>query len=235
MTFRLGRQEFEFGSGRLFSASETLNVRRSFDGFRASGQAGAWTFHSILAKPAETNRGVFDDVPDHSQTLWGAGAIHPVPRLSGGNISIYYIGFGRREGRFQSGSGRELRHTMGSRFFGKAGAAEYNYELVCQWGSFGDGRIRAWAVATDSSYVFSKLLFSLQPGVRFDAASGNRNPQGNILGSFNPLFPGTAYSGKIGLLGPTNIIDVVPTLRFKPPQTRDGAGRVGHVLAPEYQ
>ena len=33
-TIRAGRQEVEFGSGRLVSASEGLNVRRSFDGAR---------------------------------------------------------------------------------------------------------------------------------------------------------------------------------------------------------
>jgi hypothetical protein len=216
VTFRLGRQEFEFGSGRLFSASEVLNVRRSFDGFRVSGQAGAWTFHAVAAKPLETNVGVFDDVPDHTQTVWGVGAVHPIPALRGGNASLYYIGFDRKLGRFDSGSGRELRHTLGTRIFGKKGGFDYNEEFVYQGGSFGPRSIRAWAVATDSTYAISRIPWTPTPGLRFDAASGNKNANTKHLGDFNPLFPGTAYSGKIGLLGPTNIIDLTPTFRLKP-------------------
>ncbi len=216
VTFRLGRQEFEFGSGRLFGASELLNVRRSFDGLRVTGQAGSWTFHSIVARPVELNPGFFDDSPDHSQTVWGAGAVHPVPYFKGGNFSLYYIGYDRKRGRFQAGTYREQRQTVGSRIFGKAGGFEYNDELVFQWGTFGPGPIRAWAVATDTSYVLSGARFSPQPGFRFDAASGDKSSQDNRLESFNPLFPSTAYSGKIGLLGPTNIVDFVPTFRLKP-------------------
>ncbi len=216
VTFRLGRQEFEFGSGRLFSASEVLNVRRSFDGFRITGQAGAWTFHAVAAKPLETNVGILDDVPDHTQTVWGVGAVHPIPGLGGGNASLYYIGYSRRLGRFDSGSGQELRHTLGSRIFGKKGGLDYNYEFVYQGGSFGPRSIRAWAVATDSTYALGRMPWTPTPGLRFDAASGNKNANTDHLGDFNPLFPGTAYSGKIGLLGPTNIIDLTPTFKLKP-------------------
>jgi len=216
VTFRLGRQEFEYGSGRLFGASELLNVRRSFDGFRVTGQAGSWTFHGIVAKPAETNAGFFDDSPDNRQTVWGAGAVHPIPHLRGGNASLYYIGYDRKRGQFQGGAGREQRHTLGSRLFGKAGGLEYNEELVYQWGTLAEGPIRAWAAATDTSYVFARMRFAPQPGIRIDAASGDNDPQDKRLESFNPLFPSTAYSGKIGLLGPTNIIDLVPTFRCKP-------------------
>ena len=33
--------------------------------------------------------------------------------------------------------------------------------------------------------------------------------------TFSALFPGTAYSGKIGLIGPSNVIDTTPTLRLR--------------------
>jgi hypothetical protein len=41
LTFRLGRHEMDFGSGRLISAGEGLNVRRSFDGLRVIYRQGA--------------------------------------------------------------------------------------------------------------------------------------------------------------------------------------------------
>lgn len=52
-------------------------------------------------------------------------------------------------------------------------------------------------------------------GIRFDSASGDRNPGGKTLGTFNPLFPSTAYSGKIGLIGASNVIDATPNIRLR--------------------
>lgn len=34
------------------------------------------------------------------------------------------------------------------------------------------------------------------------------------LGTFNPMFPDVAYSGRIGLVGPANNIDITPNLRM---------------------
>ncbi len=220
ITFRLGRQEFEFGSGRLIGASELLNVRRSFDGFRMTARAGQWTVHSLAAKPAETNIGFFDDSPDHRQTVFGAGAVRPHPLIQGGSLSFYYILYLRKLGRFNAGSAEETRHMIGSRTFGTHTAntvnvVDYNLEFVYQWGTFGSGNIRAWAVASDVGHLWTKAPLAPRLGLRADAASGDRNPLDRRLESFNPLFPSTAYSGKIGLLGPTNIIDVNPVGRLR--------------------
>jgi hypothetical protein len=213
---RLGRQEFEFGSGRLISAGELLNVRRSFDGVRVSGQLGPWTFHSIAVRPVLTNPGVLDDKPDHAQLVWGAGLVHPNPRAKGGYFSVYYIGFDRRAARFDSGLGQERRQTFGSRVFGAGANWDYNYELIAQWGSFRDEPIRAFAISTDTGRSFANARFKPRIGVKTDVGSGDRDAEDTTLQTFNPLFPNTAYSGKIGLLGPQNIIDVEPSVRLKP-------------------
>ena len=47
--------------------------------------------------------------------------------------------------------------------------------------------------------------------------------------SFNPLFPGNAYSGAVGLLGPTNLTDLTPALTVTP-----WRGLVLGVEAPSY-
>ncbi len=220
ITLRLGRQEFEFGSGRLIGASELLNVRRSFDGARITARAGQWTLHSLAAKPAETNPGYFDDSPDPRQTLFGAGAVRSHPLIPGGSLSLYYIGYMRRLGRFNAGAAEETRHTIGSRSFGthaasKLNVVDYNLEFVHQWGNFGSSNIRAWAAASDVGHVWAQAPLAPRLGLRMDAASGDRNQADRKLESYNPLFPSTAYSGKIGLLGPTNIVDVNPVGRLR--------------------
>ena len=104
-TLRLGRQEFEFGAGHYLSASEVFNVRRSFDGARVIGQAGSWTFNALAARPAEVNAGIFDDSPDHTQTVWATGIFGPHPVIPKTNLSVYVIGFDRKLGRFDHGAG----------------------------------------------------------------------------------------------------------------------------------
>jgi hypothetical protein len=47
-------------------------------------------------------------------------------------------------------------------------------------------------------------------GLRLNITSGDAGH--GSLGTFNPMFPDNAYSGKIGLVGPSNSIDVTPNL-----------------------
>lgn len=217
LTLRLGRQEIEFGSARLISASEALNVRRSFDGARLIYKRGSWTVNAIAVKLTAAKRGLFDDVPEPAQTFWGVGLIRPRPAARGG-WSLYYLGLDRKSARFDQGTGREVRQTIGSRFWGNRDNLDYNYELIGQWGSFAEGAnrgaIRAYAMATDTGHTFRSAPFTPRLGVRFAIASGDRDPGDRRLQSFNPLFPGTAYAGLIALIGPTNTIELAPALRF---------------------
>lgn len=214
-TIRVGRQELEFGVGHFLSAAEVFNVRRSFDGVRLIGQAGKWTAQAVGVRLVETRPGAFDDVPDHGQTLWGAGLIGPHPLERHGNISIYYLLLDRKQGRFDQNSGPEIRHTLGSRSFGKHYNWDYTYEALYQWGSFRGGAIRAWAFAGETGYSLPQAPLSPRIGLRSDIASGDRDPLDPRLQTFNPMYPGTAYSGKIGLVGPANVIDATPNIRLR--------------------
>jgi hypothetical protein len=215
VTLRAGRQEFEFGAGHFISASEVFNVRRSFDGVKLSIHAGAWTLLAIAARPDLTRPDAFDDVPDHQQTMWGAGAFGRNPLIRHANLSIYYIGLDRKLVRVDQGAGRDRRHTVGSRTWGKLRGWDYNYELSFQLGTFGRGNIHGLGAASDTGYTFAKAKFAPRLGLRANMTSGDKDPREPDTQSFSPLFPGTAYSGKIGLIGPSNIIDTTPTLRLR--------------------
>jgi hypothetical protein len=216
LKLRLGRQEVEFGSARLISASEALNVRRGFDGARAIWQRGKWAVNVLAVKLTASNAGFFDDKPETARAFWGAGVIKQRPTARGG-WSLYYLGLDRQEARFAQGTGREVRHTLGSRFWGARKGFDYNYEGIGQWGGFGTGAtrkiIRAYALATDTGYTLKALPFTPRVGLRAATASGDRNPNDAQLNSFNPLFPGTAYSGAMALVGPVNTLEAAPTLR----------------------
>ena len=215
VTFRLGRQELEFGSGHYFSASEVFNIRRSFDGARVFFKTGNWTWNALAVRPVESNRDMFDDPPDHTQRVWAAGVFGPNPFIKKGSISFYYIGYDRKLNVFDKGAGRETRHTTGSRISGIVKSFDYNYEILFQTGHFRGGPIVALAVATETGFSRPSWRFSPRFSLRSDTSSGDRDHLGSTLGTFNPMFPTTAYSGKIGLIGAGNIIDVTPNARFR--------------------
>ena len=52
-------------------------------------------------------------------------------------------------------------------------------------------------------------------GFRANVTSGDKDRNDPDSQTFSPLFPGTAYSGRIGLIGPSNVIDTTPTLRLR--------------------
>jgi Alginate export len=59
------------------------------------------------------------------------------------------------------------------------------------------------------------MTFSPRLGLRANIISGDRNPNDPNLQTFNPLFPRGKYFGEIGLIGPSNLIDVHPTLTLQ--------------------
>ncbi len=134
VVLRLGRQEFEFGSGRFVDVREGPNVRQAFDGVSAKWKTSAWTVDGLAAKPVLNGNGVLDAPPNHASTFWGVYAVHPLPEIKGGNIDLYYLGLARKNTPFEKGSQSELRHTVGGRFWGGRNGWSYNSETMFQWG-----------------------------------------------------------------------------------------------------
>jgi hypothetical protein len=212
IAIRAGRQEIEFGSGHLVAASEGLNVRRSFDAIRPIYKQGKWTANGLFAKLVAIKTGIFDDSVQSQQTFWGIGAVRDLPKASGG-ISFYYLGLNRKSAKFNQGNAREIRHTFGNRIWGNIKKFDYNYEIIGQTGTFGTRQILAWALATETGLNFVQRPNSFRLALRSNATSGDQDTLDNKLQSFNPLFPATAYSGTIALVGPTNVMDLSPSFR----------------------
>jgi len=211
LTLRSGRQELAYGSQRIISVREGPNVRQSFDGFRLMYRTGEVQIDGFAAKPAQTNRYVFDDETDNSKALWGTYAVLPFPLLPKGNIDLYYIGLYRGKAGFDQGAARETRHSLGARLWRTAAPLDYNFEAIYQWGSFGNSDIRAWTFASDTGYTLS-LPLRPRIGLRADIASGDDDPANHDLQTFNPLFPKGAYFSEAGLIGPANFIDLNPCI-----------------------
>ena len=214
LVLRIGRQEIAFGSMRLVSFREGPNVRQSFDGFRLSFCEIGWNVDLLATKPVETNVGIFDDAPDHARSFWGIYAVHSVPFLPKATADIYYLGLDRKRAKFDQGTEREIRHSIGARVSRPVGGVDYNFEALYQWGAFGPGHISAWTVASDTGYTVKDIAWKPRLSLKADVASGDKDPNNPDLQSFNPLFPKGSYFGEDGLIGPVNFFDLHPTIEL---------------------
>jgi hypothetical protein len=212
LTLRPGRQEMFYGSGRLIDVREGANLRRSFDAARMLLKEGDWQVDGFWSKPVRNRPGVFDDDPNPRVSFWGVYAVRPLAVLPDGHADLYYLGFENDLATYNRGTGRELRHSLGTRIWGRPMPWEYNGEYVWQFGTFGHGDIDAWTAANAVRYNFQGLPLSPRFGVRFDVASGDLNPHSPNLQTFNPLFPSGAYFNLANPIGPQNIIDCHPVL-----------------------
>ncbi len=212
LTARLGRQELEYGSGRLIDVRDGPNLRLSFDAARLLLHTGDWEVDGWWGKPVLNQPAVFDDIPDPDRSFWGVYAVGPLPLLPKGNIDLYYLGFENKDAVYAQGPGYELRHTLGTRLWGRPLPWEYNLEYDWQFGTFGPGNIEAWSAAHAIRYNFSDLPLKPRLGLRFDFTSGDNNPASPNLQTFNPLFPSGMYFNLLNPVGPLNMIDLHPTI-----------------------
>ena len=210
---RIGRQELEYGSGRLIDVREGPNVRLSFDGFKAKCKIGSWQVDGFVVRPDLDNPGFFDNAPNHAVGFWGVYATQALPHKT--SLDLYYLGLSRKQATFQRGTAQELRHSLGARISRPVATErpgwDFDYEGLWQFGSFGSADIRAWTFATDTGYRIPTVPLKPRFSVKADISSGD-DPNSNTLGTFNPLFPKGNYFGVLATTGPgpINFIDVHP-------------------------
>jgi Alginate export len=219
LTLRLGRQELAFGSQRLVSLRDSPNLRRTFDGARATLMWEGWQFDAFATRPVRLKTGVFDDDTDLGTKFWGFYGVAPFSPVRGGHVDFYYFGLDRDEATFAQSTAHERRHSIGTRLWGKNAGWDWNHEFVYQFGSFGSGDICAWTAATDIGYTFSKATLSPRFGIKADLTSGDRDPKNKDLQTFNPLFPKGGYFAETGLIGPQNHIDLHPSVELHPSES----------------
>lgn len=214
---RAGRQEMEYGSGRLVDVREGPNVRLSFDGFKVMGKINSWRIDGFAMRPDLDNPGFFDNAPNHQVGFWGIYATGPLSKSV--SLDAYYLGLDRKSGTFQRGSAQELRHSVGARLSRPIAterpAWDFDYEALWQFGTFGSANIRAWTVASETGYRLPTMTLKPRFSAKADISSGDHpNSDPNTLGTFNPLFPKGNYFGVLATTGPgpLNFIDFHPRI-----------------------
>jgi len=201
---RAGRQSLLFGTQRLISPLPWGNTLRTWEGFTAQWNTGAWSVNALATwfVPVDTTE---PNERDNDTSLYGIYATRK-PTNGGAGLDVYVIGDDRPNVTINGTSGDEDRYTLGFRGWGAcAERGDWEVEADYQFGEVGSEDISAWSIAT----VFGWKLrdTSGDPRVYFgvDAASGDDKAGGDV-GTFHQLFPlGHAYLGYADVVGRQNI------------------------------
>lgn len=211
LTWRFGRLEMYYGSGRLIATREPPNIPYNFDGVQLGASWRNVRIHVFAVHPVVQHE-YHLDTDSGSNVLWGLYTSLPGAWSVPAKLDIYYLGARNAQASYATGRGAELRHTFGTRWHGKAGAWDYDWEPVYQTGDFTGRRILAWTLAADTGYTISGLDWRPRVALKADIASGDRG--GKSFGSFNPLYYKSGYFDDASLIRPINIDDLHPSLQL---------------------
>jgi hypothetical protein len=131
------------------------------------------------------------------------------------NLDLYYFGLWKRKSSYDDGIGEELRHTIGSRIWNNHNNFRYDIEGLYQYGNFADKNIAAWSFTVNAGYKFSSLKYKPEIGLKTEMISGDAQYEDHKLQTLNPLFPRGGYFGLVSLIGPSNLIDLHPSLALE--------------------
>lgn len=213
ISFRGGRQEMRYGSQRLVTVREGPNNRLSFDALKLSRKSKKMTLDLFYAHPVKQQLGVFDDSFQSDEKIWSSYAVIDSV-IKNSHLDLYYIGFYNRNKSYSIGSAKELRHSLGFRWW-KNDQLTYDIEAVLQFGEFGNQNIWAYTLSLNLNYQLENLKGKPTVGIKTEIISGDRDGDDQELNTFNPLFPRGAYFGLAALIGPANLIDLHPSISFE--------------------
>jgi hypothetical protein len=206
----IGRRELIYGSRRLISIREGTNVRQSFDGGRMIWRKPGQRLDLLTYWYNPQRAGYFDNRFTNDQALWGA---YYVRNFNATNLDVYYLGVQNQNTRFEEGGEEEIRHSIGARHWGNWNGLKYNTEIVGQFGRYDSNPIQAWTISTDISYPIAQFA-GLTAGLKAEIIRGDESVGDGKLQTFNPLYPRGGYFGLLAVIGPSNLMDIHPSLKM---------------------
>jgi hypothetical protein len=214
---RLGRQQMNFDFQRFVSDRDGPNVRQSYDAAWGDYENGPWKFIAFYSQPVQVSDLGGKPFEDYSSGAFTFSVARVQRDLFGwATLSGYYAYYSLDNAQYLTVSGNERRDSIDLRFFAKTNDFDGDIEVMSQTGSIGNDTIRAWAVGSVAGYTLSRLDWKPRLAVQFDAASGNSDPRGTVLQTFNPLFPNGAYFALAGYTTYVNLIHIKQSLTLQP-------------------
>jgi hypothetical protein len=211
---RAGRQEMAFDLQRFVSVRDGPNVRQAYDAVWLDWEKDSWRFITFWSHPVQYRH--VHPFDDFSSRDFQYGGLRAEWKVGPGKLSTYYSRFIQDGAEYLAASGTERRNILDVHYGGRLNDFDWDFEAMGQTGGVGAKNVRAWALGSLNGYTFSDFVWSPRIGLQIDAASGNRNPTGGTLETFNPLFPNGYYFTLSGYTGYVNLIHLKPSLTVRP-------------------
>lgn len=210
----VGRINPSLGMSRLIAIRNGPNARLYFDGINATYEFGKTKFRGFYYQPVTVNPYSFDnDYLDSDEYIYGLYNT-TINKNRTSNLDFYYIGSRTDRIQFDIGEGSEDRHTFGSRYFGEYDDFKLDVEAIYQMGTFENLDISAWTLSVKLIYDIPINDNLLTLGFQAEYISGDRDADDDKLNSFNALYPKVSLYGRTGQIGPTNLYDYHPSIKY---------------------
>lgn len=187
LAFRVGRQDLNFGYGRLLGTSYWRNASRGYDAAMAVFNSAWLRVNAFAASPVIClANGLSHHQPGNNiHGLYGS-----LKKLVPHTVVEPYL-FWRLSPGIKTEAGKPAKldeKTIGARWAGDAGKFDFDTEATGETGNIGPDTIRAWAWSAIAGY---SLPYAWKPRVfvKYDFASGDRDPNDGEHGTFDQLYP----------------------------------------------
>ena len=215
-TWRVGRQELQYGAQRLISPLDWGNTRRTFDGVKLFTDIGDWRIDAFAVRPVINDRRNLDDA-DEQKDFYGLYTTWKGSEALAADFYFLLLKDNNLTTNSNSQTGRRTIYTVGNRLWGRRGSWDYETEAAAQFGTYAGDQVRAWMATIGGGYTFSDVRWQPRIGLLYDYASGDRDPTDGVHSTFNQHFPlGHAWLGYLDRVGRQNIQAIKAQLKVKP-------------------
>jgi len=186
--FRVGRQDLSFGWQRLLGTAYWRNASKGWDAVLATFdwkmlRAYAFTAASVMV----TDNGLcHHQAGNDVHGLYGR-LRNPVRNSDLEPYIFWHLAPGIKT---EAGIPSKLdEKTLGLHWIGTASQFDYDAEIARQYGNVGTDQIRAWGWSGILGYTFGSSDLKPRLSLKYDYASGDRNPKDGVHGTFDQLYP----------------------------------------------
>jgi hypothetical protein len=216
LTLRVGRQELEYGNSRLVAAPDWGNIRRRFDAVKLFAKTEKWDVDAWFSSPVNVQRKQRDR-NDEDLHFYGGYVTYKGIERHGIDGFLFAVDDSGDRVNPNGNAGDISTYTLGSRFWGKTAAWDYEAELAGQWGHWAGDVVHAYSWSMDGGYTVDSCTYKPRFGAGFDWAGGDKNPRDGEIETFDQLFPsGHKYFGFLDLIGRRNVTATNFNLTFWP-------------------
>jgi hypothetical protein len=180
---------------------------------------------AFLTRPGKERTFGFD-TEDYDTTFWGAYLTHWFDAKKKSGLDLYYLGLARENSVYESGQAISTGIPPASAASAKRAHGTGMWKACCNSAALATMPSSHGRAAWTRDYSWKNAPWKPRLGLKFDVASGDRNPNDGRQESFDPLFFKSGYFNDASLLRPSNIIDVHPSLSFEPAPRLEVSGGV---------